>query len=84
MATFLVCSLTDRPDLEEKITQAFPDEVYVLRADSQWLVEADETTQKVGEKLEIEGGKYGSVVVFPVANWWGWHRAAVWEWLDLE
>ena len=84
MATFIVVSEEDSPSLAEKIALEFEDEFYILRNDSQWLVEAESTTPEVVEALEIKGDKYGRAVVFAVSNFHGWHKRSLWEWLELD
>ncbi len=84
MPVFLVCSETDRPDLENKVKEEFEDKHYVLRTDSQWLIDADKTTDEVSEKLGIKEGAFGGVVVFLTTNNWGYYRSTLWEWMELD
>lgn len=84
MPVFLVCSETDRPDLEKKVKKEFEDHCYVLRTDSQWLVDAEKTTEEVAEKLEISEGGFDGVVVFLATSNWGYYRSSLWEWMELD
>lgn len=84
MATFLVASEEDRPDLEAKIAEEFGEEHYVLRKGSQWIVEAEMTTPEVTDALDIRDGTYGRAVVFATSNYFGWHYRSLWEWLELD
>lgn len=92
MPVFLVCSETDNRNLEAKIKSAFPDdEHYILREGSQWLVDTEKTTQDVAAELGIKkdrkienAGQIERTVVFLVSNYWGFHRASLWEWMELE
>lgn len=84
MPTFLIVSSEAKPDLAKKIKDTFGgEEFYTLGAD-QWLVEADETTQDVAEKLGVRQGDFGQAVVFRVDTWSGYHVTSLWEWLQLE
>ena len=64
MPVFLVCSETDLPDLESKVKEEFKEHYYVLRKDSQWLIDAEKTTEELSEKLGIKEGDFRGVVVF--------------------
>ena len=84
MPVFLVCSETDLPDLESKVKEEFKEHYYVLRKDSQWLIDAEKTTEELSEKLGIKEGDFRGVVVFLTTNNWGYYRSSLWEWLELD
>ena len=84
MATFIVVSEADSPSLAAKIAREFEGEYFTLREGSQWLVEAEKTTPEVSDSLDIKDDTYGSVVVFAVSNFHGWHKLSLWEWLELD
>lgn len=86
MPVFLVCSENDNRDLEAKIKNTFPgDEHYILRAGSQWLVDAEKTTQDIAGELGItKDGHFNRTVVFLVSNYWGVHKSSLWEWMELD
>ena len=85
MPTFIICSSTDSPELEKKIVEGFPDDYFILRENSQWLVDAEKTTVELSDSLEIRAGpKSLEAVVFLTSSYWGAHRTDLWEWLELE
>ena len=84
MPVFVVCSEKDNPDLENKVREEFEDHYYVLRTDSQWLIDAEKTTEDMVNKLGIKEGGFEGVVVFLATNNWGYYRRSLWEWLELD
>ena len=86
MPVFLVCSERDNRGLGAKIKSTFPgDEHYVLREGSQWLIDAEKTTQDVAGELGItKDGHLRGTVVFLVSSHWGLHRSSLWEWMELD
>ena len=84
MATFLVVSEHDNPDLAQRIVEAFPKYNHYVLSDNQWLVDAEKTTGEVGHELDIIGGKFGRVVVFLVSGHAGYHKQGLWEWMQLD
>ena len=88
MPTFIICSSTDSSELEKKIVEGFPDHYFILRKNSQWLVDAEKTTVELSDSLEIGTAesdiKSLPVVVFLTSTYWGEHRTDLWEWLKLE
>lgn len=84
MPTFLICSEFDSVELQETIKRKFDENYYILREESQWVIDAEKTTKEVYHELEA-GEKLGiGVVVFSVGNQEGWHDASFWEWMDLD
>ena len=92
MPDFVVCSLKDNPDLEAKIKKEFSENNhYILRQGSQWLIDAEQTTKELAERLGItqngsspRQGEFPGSVVFLVSTYWGDHRKSLWEWLELD
>ncbi len=83
MPTFIIVSENDSPVLGSRIKKHFPDDHYVLRPNSQWLVDVEKTTRDVAEELEF-GDETGAAVVFLASNHWGRFRKDLWEWLELD
>ncbi len=86
MPVFLLCSEKDNRSLEAKIKSTFPgDEHYVLREGSQWLIDAEKTTQDVAGELGItKDGHIERTAVFLVSSYWGFHKSSLWEWMELD
>ncbi len=83
MPVFLIVSDAENPVLEEKIKNSYPKDHFLL-SHNHWLVDAEETTEEVADKLGIRGGGAGRAIVFGVGSHSGFHRKSVWEWLKLE
>ena len=84
MPVFLIVSAQDKnPELETKIKTSFPDDHYVL-ADNQWLIEAEETTKDLAEKIGIRDGGFGSAVAFRIEGYSGYNATSLWAWLELD
>ena len=83
MPVFLIVSEAENPVLKEKIKDSYPKDHFVL-SHNQWLLDAEETTEEVAEKLGIRQGEAGPAIVFGVESQSGFHRKSVWEWLKLE
>ena len=92
MPDFLVCSRKDNPALEAKIKNEFPDDNhYILRQGSQWLIDAEQTTKELADRLGItknggspQKGEFSGAVVFLVSSYWGYYGKSLWEWLELD
>lgn len=82
MPTFIIVSENDSPELSSKIKAQYPDDHYVLRPNSQWLVDVEKTTKDVADELIDD--KTGAAVVFLASNHWGRFRKDLWEWLELD
>ena len=83
MAIVAVIASKDQPGLGNAITGSFPK--HLNFGPGQWVVSADGlTAPQVAEKLGVSKGALGQVVVFTVANHWGYHRKDLWEWLDAN
>ena len=83
MPAFLITSDENNPELEKKITEAYPEDHYVLTG-NQWLISAETTTKDLAEKLNIYGGGVGRALVFSVDNYSGYYKKSLWEWLKLD
>ena len=84
MPKFIVCAKTDRSDLESRIVSLYPGRSYVLRSNSQWVISTDATAQSLAIQLGVHEGQYGSVVVFAIGSYWGFHDKPLWELLALD
>ncbi len=88
MAIYLVCTEGDAPGLQERITSKYPEDFFVFRENSAWLVNADKTTEELARQLGLYAGKggesNGTGVVFRLSNYTGFDRKAMWEWLELK
>lgn len=85
MAVFLVLSDRANPQLGAKIKEAYPENFYEIANDNQWAVATgDVTTNDVKNKLGLQEGPYGRVVVFKTSGSAGWHKKSLWEWLALK
>ena len=83
MPVFLIVSEKNNPDLQAKIAEAFPDEVFVLSR-NHWLVDAKETTSDMKKELDISEGRFGRVAIFKIDSYSGYHKKSLWEWLQLD
>ena len=83
MSIFVIVSLTPNPQLSAGIAQAYPDNFFTIAPD-QWLVSTDTLTKEVADKLNITGGGQGSVAVFKIETYSGWHNKSLWEWIELK
>ena len=84
MAIFAILLREERPAFKDTMTRVFPNAYYNV-APGQYIVTADEvTTQEIGEKLQINKGEHGQILIISVANYWGWHSNTLWEWLAAK
>ena len=83
MALFAIIAPSDSVLLEVAIKREFPSDHFSI-APGQFAVSAPNvTTQEVAHKIG-DRGEVGQFMVFPISNWWGWHRKDLWEWLTAR
>ena len=83
MALFAIIAPSGSDVLTAAVQRAFPDDYFVI-APGQFAVSvSDGTTQEVAQRVGVKG-EVGHFMVFPLSNWWGWHRKDVWEWLSAR
>ncbi len=86
MPVFVVVVRQGNEKVRERI-QALPDETVYELTDDAWLVDYDDTTRAVAEKLGVRGDPskvVGSGIVFPISNYAGRFPTGVWEWLAIH
>jgi hypothetical protein len=75
----LVCN-SEQPDLVANIERLYP-EHYKMGV-CQWAISTPDLTETVVEKLGAGDGDMGSVVVFSINGYYGYHDLALWEFLS--
>ena len=83
MPTFIVVGGKESSVLEARVKEQYPEDHYVLRRHSQWLVEAEKTTKEVADGLDLNE-ETGPAVVFLTSGYWGFYGNDLWEWLKLD
>lgn len=83
MIVYVVLPDNARPDLDQRIRQAFANDARQVTP-TLWLVAANLTAQGVTERLGAEQGAFGRVIVASIDGYFGWHSKDIWDWIALQ
>lgn len=84
MGTFVVITLSARPELGRKIAEKYPPPLSYELSDRTWFVVAKGSAEAVCKTLGIVkgAGLQGTIVVRAEADYYGLASAVFWEWLS--
>jgi hypothetical protein len=83
MALFAIIAPAERADLTTAVQRAFEANAYQF-APGQFVVKNDALTPQGIAKAVGANGEVGQIIVFTVADYWGYHNRELWGWLTAH
>ncbi len=84
MLVFAVISVTENPDLETRVKEAYPF-AHLKFAPNVWFIaDSGVTAQEVCEKIAVKPGGISGVVVSNVEKYFGYASNTIWEWIKVK
>lgn len=84
MTTFAIIAPAASPGLKTAVERVFPASHYEF-GPGQFVVATNEfTAQGVTLALGAGDGEMGSIVVFGITGYWGFHTKGLWDWISAR
>ena len=82
---FAIFGAPDGQTIDKLMAEKYPKETDSRQLSSgQWLISTAESTPSSVYEHLTDGNDSLYCIVVPVSNYYGWHDAAIWEWIEAN